>query len=180
MTIGGLPNAQGDPNFTRQLVQNDNGTLGYEPKVDLSTINLQKVLFNGGYANNNENNSLAFDLDNSTMYFNFRDETGTSVSAMSLNSTGTLFQQSRLLGESRFEMNKASDSITFYVRDSSNFPGSDTGLTVNAKAGLVYYNDYSSKFIDRSLVDKAYVDRTINNAVGGSDGGVWDFVGNVD
>ena len=57
----------------------------------------------------------------------------------------------------------ADNDITISSNNQLTLTGDSSLISIGNEQGLVYHNDYSSGFIDRSLVDKEYVDKAIEN-----------------
>jgi len=132
-------------NYVYVLDLNNTGVAGWDKLsgiIDLSTVDLQTVLDNGGYASNG--NSIAnFDLEN-------------GIFQMSISSV-TGYENTQIL--------QSSDNIYITKTTMSGVP---TQIEIN-QGGFLNGEDYSQRpeFGDRNLVDKGYVDNAIIN-VGGN------------
>lgn len=107
--------------------------------VDNKTSNatFQTVLDNGNYAHSTDyNNEINIDLNSGVFLSNTSDSNG----------NGTIISQN--------------NSQLYFSRSFSH--GTDI-LVYLKEEGLTYSKDYSDRFIDRSLVDKAYVDSKISS-----------------
>ncbi|REC46039.1 hypothetical protein [Chryseobacterium sp. 5_R23647] len=123
-------------NYVYVLDLNNTGIAGWDDffgTVDLSSINLQTVLDNGGTANfSNEFQTAFYSMTQGGFQAQTRNQSGNG--SIGLQSTG------------QFTMTR--NSIMVNMTDN----------------GLTYQQDYSTDFVDRSLVDKAYVDSKVSPA----------------
>ncbi len=65
----------------------------------------------------------------------------------------------------------ADEDLTLSAGGQVSISGSSSLISLENGQGLVYYEDYSATFVDRSLVDKAYVDNNVSNGRGNTS--VW-------
>lgn len=132
-------------NYVYVLDLNNTGVAGWDKLsgiIDLSAVDLQTVLDNGGFAQSDDtNNSVRINLDEGVYSFNSLD----GLYNTALNVEPTLIQ---------LAYNYPIDEV-------------ETSSTVVSlrKGGLQYADDYSQRpeFADRNLVDKGYVDAAISN-----------------
>lgn len=126
-----------------------------------SNTTLQSVLENGSTATASNSPFTQFKLNiatDPTFEVNIYDDNNTSNTSFSQNYGGIgLYYTYDGIGSGYFScstgvMSFAASSTTVSIT-----------LTVNPEEGLVYDNDYSSRFTDRSLVDKAYVDLALSS-----------------
>lgn len=154
-------------NYVYVLNLNNTGVAGWDKFsgiVDLSTVNLQTVLNNGGTAVSSDNNtSIVLALQDNLVDFTISDQVNAKNSILNHQSFGTYLAQQNTNGTAELGLINSSNSINFFVLDNSS--NNQIRLTVNADSGFTYANDYSSRFIDRSLVDKGYVDTVINASI---------------
>jgi len=124
-------------NYVYVLDLDSTGSAGWDKLsgiVDLSTVNLQTVLDNGGTASINEDGWYAFySLAQGGFQVLFNANGNTSFLGMSA-------------GTGKTTLNRNEKEVTM----------DDSALT--------YKDDYSADFTDRSLVDKAYVDSKVSPA----------------
>ncbi len=120
-----------------------------------SPANLQTVLDSGNSAqSSNSNSRFSVDFENDAFDVNMNSIDGTG-SSLNMTSTGFAFNWFNPVGNINFH-NDISNNLVFHVVDYNS--NTDTIINLTATHGLTYGDNYSSKFTDSSLVDKAYVD----------------------
>lgn len=153
-------------NYVYVLNLNNMGEAGWDKLgglSDLSAINLQTVLDNGSYANDKSGSSLPSEMNLNlplkTINWSLWGENASSTSSF-------VHDVNKLAGE---VLNNGSfvgfnaDSNLSHVRLYAGKQSMKSEVALKHDTALTYLADYSSKFSDRSLVDKAYVN---NNFIG--------------
>lgn len=148
-------------NYVYVLDLDSTGLAGWDKLsgiIDLSAINLQTVLDNGSYANDKSGSSLPSEMNLNlplkTINWSLWGENASSTSSF-------VHDVNKLAGE---VLNNGSfvgfnaDSSLSHVRLYAGKQSMKSEVALKHDTALTYLADYSSKFIDRSLVDKAYVD----------------------
>ncbi len=127
--------------------------------VDDNT-SLQSVLDNGSVATNpNNNNTARIDLQNGNFGMMFNDQNKYSM-FMGTPSSYLFTSDDSTIGG----FGLALTPNQFYLETRNNPSGEKSKVNMSAEQALYYDNDYSAKFTDRSLVDKAYVDSKVQFA----------------
>lgn len=140
-------------NYVYVLDLNNTGSAGWDKlsgDVDLSTINLQTVLDNGGEASN----------ANSSYRFNLADENQNAFSQILQLSTDNEYKT--VFSQTMENVGDAINGGAFIDMEVAN-PGTSFGVRLG-KYALQYLGNYSANFGQNSLVDKAYVDLAIENS----------------
>ncbi|VXB17162.1 hypothetical protein [Chryseobacterium sp. 8AT] len=142
-------------NYVYVLDLNNTGVAGWDQLsgiVDLSSINLQTVLENGNTAINPDNqSSIVIDLRYNTFLSRFLN--GVYSSVIDQNTRSIAISTKDNIGESMFSQSGSNIYLT------SGISGDLSAMVkFNANNLLTYIEDYSDRFTERSLVDKAYVD----------------------
>jgi hypothetical protein len=147
-------------NYVYVLDLNNTGEAGWDDffgTVDLSSINLQTVLDNSGVASASDANS-EFQMDLEQRKF---------LSYQSNDSATSSLEQIPSSINLRTSNNNSANSVVIDGQQTgfsvSSLNGETVAMTLNAESALHYAGDYSAKFIDRSLVDKGYVDNALVN-----------------
>lgn len=118
---------------------------------------LQSVLNNGGYAIDEATQSfINIDLPNGGFQTYFQDSNQSILASISSNLMMTNIIHRDGLGESFINVVTGSEGMLFSNTSPTSNLTAQVALIGNQ--GLVYAEDYSSRFTDRSLVDKTYVD----------------------
>jgi|GEM_PF-1744002 len=139
----------------RNLV--DKGYVDNAISQSTPNVALTDVINNGDTATNLEgNNTIQLSTVQGQVNFGFiRDDIGYSaftqfgIQGISSNYNSSNYQVAQ-------QIETQSGQVQFYVTDKTNSTSSI--IKLKADSALTYGDDYSSKFVDRSLVDKGYVD----------------------
>lgn len=139
----------------RNLV--DKGYVDNAISQSTPNVALTDVINNGDTATNLEgNNTIQLSTVQGQVNFGFiRDDIGYSaftqfgIQGISSNYNSSNYQVAQ-------QIETQSGQVEFYVTDKTNSTSSI--IKLKADSALTYGDDYSSKFVDRSLVDKGYVD----------------------
>ena len=130
--------------------------------ISASTPTLQTVLDNGNTATNPDNlNTIRLNTSTGQADFQFQDSNKNQSNMLSHSLGSTLIYNS--------DVALGAISVGFspneFIVGSENSSGNYCGIKLTAEEALTYNSDYSSKFIQRSLVDKGWVENAIATSV---------------
>lgn len=114
------------------------------------TVSVGGILYNSLILNGGSNDLLLNEFDNIIFTSSVYDVMSDFVSIDSTDSVQVL----------------ADADITISAWGQLSLAGDSALISIGNTQGLVYYTDYSSGFVNRSLVDKEYVDNAVNSAIG--------------
>lgn len=122
-----------------------------------SKVSLQGVLNNGSYAIDEATQSVInIDLSNGGFQTYLQDSNQSILASISSNLMMTSIVHRDGLGESFINVVTGSEGMLF--SNTSPISNLTAQVALIGNQGLVYAEDYSSRFTNKSLVDKAYVD----------------------
>lgn len=124
-----------------------------------SKVNFQSVLENGNSAISPNQSSFTIDLPNSNINSAMYDTNMSRLGYFSQDYGGFILSATYdIKGFIAFEGNTGQESPFIRLSASDNSSNNNAYLLFDANNLLSYFENYSSRFTDRSLVDKAYVD----------------------